>query len=213
MSDKMTMTQLKDGRVRQAFLIDTSGTMSRKLPGKKMTRFDGMWENVEGIANATESFLPDGEGFLLCRFASNVGDIEENVKPEDIENLKAECWAVGNTATDEALDKVINRLFAIRAQHNDNIPMMIWLFTDGKPDDTNKTARVIIDTTKRIKSRTEFGLHIIQVGDDDKATQYHEVLNDDLPKAGAQHDIVAVTNMDQLEKKSPPELLLDTFTR
>jgi uncharacterized protein YegL len=212
MSDRMTMADLKTGRVRQAFLLDTSGTMSRKLPGKKMTRYNSMWENVEGIANATEEFLPDGEGFIICRFASQVGDIKENVKTDEFEDVKNESWAVGNTCTDLAIAKLRDRLFAIRAAKGDKIPLMVWLFTDGKPDDPKATARVIVETTKMIKDRKEFGIHIIQVGDDQDATDYLQVLNDDLPKAGAEHDIVAVSTMDKLEKISPPELLLATFT-
>ncbi len=208
---KMTMADLQASKCRFAFVIDRSGTMSDPLEGSPMNRLESTREYIKGIARGVQHLVPDGEGFFACYFGKKVSEIKVGISADRIDDYFKEFWAVGSTNTAEALQKMSDKMFEFRATKGDKIPMCVFLFTDGKPDDEAKTAQVIVNISKRIDSRNEFGIQIIQVGNDKEACEYLTVLNDKL-EGVAKHDIVAVTNLSEVEDIAPPELVLSTFT-
>lgn len=207
---KMTMADLQTTGCRFGFVIDRSGTMSDPYDGK-LNRLEATREYIKGIARGVKHMLPPGEGFAACYFGKKVSEVKVDISEDRIDDFFKEFWAVGGTNTHEALQKMADKLFSIRAAKGDKIPMCIFLFTDGKPDDEEKTAQVIVSVSKKLESRKEFGIQIIQVGNDKEASDYLGVLNDKL-EGVAKHDIVAVTNLTEIEDISPPELVLSTFT-
>lgn len=191
-------------------VIDTSGTMRKKdIPNSKLTRLEAVWENASALAADLEQY--DDDGITIVRFASTV-DLYDGVTSAKIEDIQAEFRPMGNTVTAEALKKVIDKFLEKRAQRGDKKPLCIIVFTDGVPDDPKALASLIVDTTTRIKDRSEIGILFVQVGEDPEATDYLAKLNNQLTDVGAKHDIVAVTKLTKLEKISTPELVRMAFT-
>ena len=68
----------------------------------------------------------------------------------------------------------------------------ILIITDGKPDDINTTEKLIIETTKKLKHEEDLLVTIVQVGNDDKADEYLNELDNKLVPMGAKYDIVDI---------------------
>ena len=68
----------------------------------------------------------------------------------------------------------------------------ILIITDGKPDDINTTEKLIIETTKTLKHEEDLLVTIVQVGNDDKADEYLNELDNKLVPMGAKYDIVDI---------------------
>ncbi len=90
--------------------------------------------------------------------------------------------------------------------------VVIVVYTDGEAQDADATAAVLVDASKRINTRRDLGVLFIQVGDDASATAFLERLNDRLKPEGADHDIVAVVKLEDVEDYTPEKLLELPFT-
>ncbi len=191
--------------------IDTSGSMKETdaLPNSPMTRLEAVHESASALAAELEKY--DDDGITVVRFASKVR-VYDGVTHAKVDQIFQEFRPMGSTNTKEALETVINKFLAKRQEKGDVKPACIIVFTDGAPDDPIGTASVIVNATKRIKDRSELGILFVQVGKDGEAAAYLEKLNSHLTEAGAQHDIVAVTKIEDLEDVSPRELVEMAFT-
>jgi Mg-chelatase subunit ChlD len=206
------MADIKLDNIEVVIMVDTSGTMRTKDAGSNgsLKRLDAVKEVAGALAAELEEY--DDDGITVVRFASLV-DVRDGVTASTLDNLFMEFRPMGNTATDEALKVVIDKFLDKRASKGDQKPLCIICFTDGRPDNEKGVAQVIIDATKRIKDRSELGILFVQVGKDEDATKYLDVLDNALTKGGAAHDIVAVTQLDKLEKISTVETIAMAFTR
>jgi uncharacterized protein YegL len=191
--------------------IDTSGTMKEQdvRPNSPLTRLEAVHESASALAAELEKY--DDDGITVVRFAGKVR-IYDGVTHAKVDQVFAEFRPMGSTATDEALRQIIDKFMDKRQQKGDVKPCCIIVFTDGEPDNPIGVAQVIVDATKKIKSRDELGILFIQVGNDPGATAYLEKLNNHLTDAGAAFDIVAVTQLDKLEDLAPAEIIEMAFT-
>ena len=71
-------------------------------------------------------------------------------------------------------------------------PSTILIITDGKPDDINTTEKLIIETSQTLQSPESLLVTIVQVGNDDKADEYLNELDNKLVDMGAKYDIVDI---------------------
>jgi hypothetical protein len=69
-----------------------------------------------------------------------------------------------------------------------------------------------VNATKRITDRKHLGILFIQVGHDPNADRFLQQLNSELGPAGAEHDIVAVVQLDDLEDETPDQMIKRAFT-
>ena len=198
--------------VEVAILVDTSGTMRKKdVRGGNLTRLQAVRESAAALADELEKY--DDDGITIVRFAGTV-ELHDNVTRagDKLDNLFEEFRPMGSTNTAGALQKVIDKFLDKRQAQGNIKPACIICFTDGEPDDKLAVAKVIVDATKRIKSRDELGILFVQVGSDQDATDYLDKLNSHLTEAGATLDIVAVKKLDDLEKLTPEEIVKIAFT-
>jgi uncharacterized protein YegL len=205
MADQSNTTQTNNIKVVDlGILIDTSGTMSEPFGGGK-NRLEAVEEN--SIALCREAEKVDTDGILIGRFAGKVR-LNDNAKSDDLKKYFQEYRAMGMTNTKEAVEKAAEIMLKKRASDGANAKSaMLVIFTDGEPDDKVGLAQVIVNITKQIKDRSEFGILFIQVGNDADATRYLQILNNELSGRGADHDIVAVAKLEDMEDLTLQDLI------
>lgn len=188
-----------------ALLLDFSGTMSTVDAGSggTLSRLAAMQESAKALAKEMEKYDPDG--MTIAKFAGKV-KLYDGVTSNKVDDIFKENRAMGGTSTDEALRQVAEKLLSKRAP-GDARQVFIGIFTDGTPDNPVGLAQQIVNITKKVKSRKEIGILFIQVGKDAEAAAYLAKLNNDLTTAGADHDIVAVCKLDDLEDLTPDEII------
>lgn len=194
-----------------ALLLDFSGTMSTVDAGSggKLSRLAAMQESARAFAQEIEKI--DSDGMTIVKFAGKV-KVYENVTAAKVDDIFKENRAMGGTATDEAIRQVAEKLLTKRNAATAKRSIFIGIFTDGKPDNEIGVAEVIVGLSKKIKDRRELGILFIQVGKDAEAAGYLETLNSKLTTAGAAHDIVAVTRLEDLEDYTAEEIVESAFS-
>ncbi|HEY9777834.1 MAG TPA: VWA domain-containing protein [Planktothrix sp.] len=209
MADQSNTTQTNQIKaVDLGILIDTSGTMSEPFANGK-NRLEAVEENA--LAFAREAEKVDQDGILIGRFAGKVR-INDNAKADDLKKIFQEYRAMGMTNTKEAVEKASEIMLNKRKADGDKAKScMLVIFTDGEPDDKVGLAQVIVNITHQIKDRTEFGILFIQVGNDADATRYLQILNNELSGRGADHDIVAVAKLEDMEDQTLQDLIDAAF--
>lgn len=189
--------------------VDTSGSMRTADAGsqRNLKRLKAVEETACAVA---EELLPfDSDGITVVRFAGSV-DLADGCKGSAaIEKIFQEYRPMGSTDTHGALSEVFKKF----PPGSTKKPLCVVVFTDGAPDNPAAVAQLIVDTTKKIKSRNEVGILFVQVGDDAEATEYLAKLDNQLTSAGAAHDIVAVTRIERLEKLSTQDIVKLAFTK
>jgi uncharacterized protein YegL len=202
-------------RIDVAILVDTSGTMSESdaYPNSPLTRLAAVGESAFALAKEMEQHDPDG--LTVVRFAGKVRLFDGQTSAK-IKQLFQEIRPMGSTNTKEAIETVANLLLpkqkaAIAAGQPHNSICAI-VFTDGEPDDKVGLAQAIVNITKQLSDRSEFGILFVQVGNDADASAYLEKLNNHLTEYGAAHDIVACCKLTDLEDMTPVEIIEQAFT-
>lgn len=168
-------------------IVDKSASM--KLAGR--------WKQAEAAVKrlAKSCCECDSDGITLYFFSSHSktskGEFPafnkyENVSSEeDVMKLFAAKENVPKGGTD--LTKVLKDAFIPTPK-----PSTILVITDGKPDDINTTEKLIIETSQSLKTPEELLVTIVQVGNDDKADEYLNELDNKLVGMGAKYDIVDI---------------------
>lgn len=190
-------------------LVDKSGSMSTPdVEGK--SRWDAIKEASVTVARRLDEIDPDGIVFGL--FSSKPQRFA-NAKPEQIEQLFSTNEPGGSTALHLALaaelDDYLQRKAVGKTHPNGEA---IFVVTDGAPDDEQKVASVIVNTTKRLTSPNELNITFIQVGKDAHATAYLQRLDDQLEDEGAKYDIVDTITLDTMGTKPFTQVLIDAVT-
>lgn len=93
-------------------------------------------------------------------------------------------------------------------------PVAFLIWTDGSPSDRDRVEQVIIDASRRIKKKSDFGIVVIQVGHDDGASSWLKTLDNGLEAKGAAFDVVAVVHFEEIQnaKLSPADIIRLAFT-
>jgi len=71
--------------------------------------------------------------------------------------------------------------------------------------------RTILKRSKRVAKQDELAISFIQVGSDPGARRFLEILDDELVRAGAPHDICSTVTLEEAEGMGLTEVLLSTF--
>ena len=160
-------------------------------------KLQGRWKQAESAVKrlAKSCCECDSDGITLYFFSSHSktskGDFPafnkyENVSSqENVMKLFAAKENVPKGGTD--LTKVLRD-----ACKPSQKPSTILIITDGKPDDINTAEKVIIDASHKLKHPEELLITIVQVGNDDKANEYLNELDNKLVDMGAKYDIVDI---------------------
>lgn len=191
-------------------IIDKSGSMSiNDRPGGK-TRWESARESTLALAKECEKIDPDGITVYLFSMRFRRYD---NVTADKVNKIYAENDPMGRTdlasVLFDAVDNYFERKAAGQAKANGETILVI---TDGEPDDYKAVMRVIIEASKNIDRDEELGISLIQVGNDRKATQFLQALDDQLESAGAKFDIVDTITIDDMQGLTLSEVLLNAIT-
>lgn len=168
-------------------IVDKSASM--KLAGR--------WKQAEAaVKRLAQSCCDcDADGITLYFFSSHsktskgefpaFNKYENVASQEAVMKLFAAKENVPKGGTD--LTKVLKDAFVPTDKAS-----TILIITDGKPDDINTTEKLIIETTKTLKHEEDLLVTIVQVGNDDKADEYLNELDNKLVPMGAKYDIVDI---------------------
>jgi len=81
----------------------------------------------------------------------------------------------------------------------DGKKLSILVITDGMPDEPKEVAELIKDTANSLTNPDDILVTIVQVGDDHKANEYLNELDEGLEKIGCKNDIVDVISHDMMQ--------------
>lgn len=201
------MVQLKDRDY--YLLIDKSGSMEeRDCNGR--TRWETCQESTIAIANKVNEY--DSDGITVIPFAATF-KAYDNTTPATVKNVFAEASPMGGTVLAPPLKHVFAEyLKQKKAGTTKPNGALLLVVTDGCPQDEEDVAYSIIEFTKKLESREEFGISFIQVGKDGHAASYLKRLDTHLSAEGSKFDIVNTKTMDELETVGLTEALVAALT-
>jgi hypothetical protein len=113
---------------------------------------------------------------------------------------------MGGTDLAGVLDHAFDAHFAAAKR-----PETIVVVTDGAPDDEKAVMRTILRAAKRVARQDQLAVSFVQVGTDAGARRFLKILDDELVRAGAPHDIVSTVTMEEAEGMGLTEVLMSTF--
>ncbi len=187
-------------------IIDKSGSLSQD-DGSGKTRWQIAEESTLALAKKCEEL--DGDGITVYLFAGRFRRYD-NVKADKVREIFAQHQPMGpsdlKSALADALDNYFQRKALGKAKKNGET---ILIITDDVPNEPKEIMRLIIEATNKIQREEELGISFIQVGKNPRAREYFKALDDKLQQAGAKYDIVDTVTVDQLEKMSLTDVLLN----
>lgn len=210
--------------------VDQSGSMGDPVgagyPNPKQIRWDAVKESTEAFAQELESRDPDG---ITVVYFNNTYKIEDGVTAENVKNVFGTRRPNNGTYLAEPLKAIIDKFLpttyetkktggmfsksvSVPKKVKPAKPVFICIFTDGAASDEAEVIKVIVDATKRIEDRSHLGILFVQVANDPNATAFLDRLNNNLGPNGAEHDIVAVTKLEDLEDYTTDETIALAFT-
>jgi Mg-chelatase subunit ChlD len=188
-----TMTDLK--KYDFVIVIDRSGSMGTPMPNGK-TRWQNAQEATEQWAREAEAY--DSDGLTVLTFNETFVEYK-NVKASEVSRIFTEYKPGGSTGLHTVLEHVLNQYAGVKNAK----PVLVFVITDGAPDDKDKAAKVIAAATHKMTADEEIGIQFIQIGDDSGARTFLESLDDDLQKTHkAKYDIVDTNTFSEAGKLS-----------
>ena len=179
-----------------AILLDRSGSMVIEDCPNSKSRWDYARENVEAVAARANKL--DSDGITVVVFGSQV-KVYENTTPAKIQDIYDQVEPIGNTATDAALQAILTPEWFQGRRTGATKPMIVIVFTDGKPNDQEALEKVIINAANNIEKDEDLGISFVQVGYDKGASEFLAHLDDGLT-GKAKFDIVDTKSMEELEE-------------
>ena len=190
-------------------IIDKSGSLTTD-DGNGKTRWELAQESTIALAQYCETIDPDG---ITVYLYSGRFKRYDHVTAEKIKQIYAQNEPMGKSDLKSVLQDALNNYFQRKAQGiaKPNGETML-IITDDIPDEPKEIIRLIIDACQKIDRDEELGISFIQVGQDKKAKEYFQALDDLLQKqAGAKFDIVDTVTMEDLENMSLQQVLLNAL--
>jgi uncharacterized protein with von Willebrand factor type A (vWA) domain len=184
-------------------IIDKSGSMATKDQPGARSRWATAREGTEAFARKCEELDPDG--LTLYVFASKFRRYEQ-VTADRVGTVFTENEPMGGTDLAGVLDHAFDQHFATATR-----PETIVVVTDGAPDDEKAVMRSILRAAKRVARQDQLAVSFVQVGTDAGARRFLKILDDELVRAGAPHDIVSTVTMEEAEGMGLTEVLMSTF--
>lgn len=192
------------------FLLDRSGSMiTADCPGGK-TRWEYGRETMQALAAQVQKY--DADGITVVPFA-RLFRVYDNVTTgsDKIATIYKEVQPMGGTDTAKVIEARLDAYFA-RKTAGKAKSLVLFVLTDGEPDDKDALKRVIIQATRKLDRDEEVAICFVQVGRDVEATKFLKELDDDLVSKGAKFDIVDTLPIDEVENLSVEELIIKAFT-
>lgn len=207
------------------FLLDMSGSMgTRDCANGKKTRWEYGQETGTALAKAVEPY--DDDGITVTVF-NNSHTTFESVRSQLVAATFKKYSPNGSTNTAGVLKARLDAYFDRKEKAKGKKgglftkavppsappkPVLLFVMTDGVPDDQNAVKRVIIDAANKIEKDEELAICFVQVGNDPGATAFLKSLDDDLTSQGAKFDIVDALPIDEVENLTIEELIEKAFT-
>ncbi len=206
------------------FLLDMSGSMGTRDCAKgKKTRWEYGQETGTALAKAVEPY--DDDGITVVVF-NNTHQAFESVRSQLVAATFKKYTPGGSTNTAGVLKARLDAYFARKEKArgkkgglfskavpatNPPKPLLLFVMTDGVPDDKPAVARVIINAANKIEKGEEIAICFVQVGNDSGATIFLKSLDDDLTSQGAKFDIVDALPIDAVENLTIEQLIEKAF--
>lgn len=179
-------------------LLDLSGSMGT-VDCKGRSRYVAMQESVETFCRDLGKL--DSDGIDLVLFNGSAIDIHQGVTADQVATVFATREPRSSTPLDAALREGLKL-----AGKSDKKDFLI-VFTDGVPDDEKAVADLIRAQSNKQETDDELTILFIQVGYDDGATKYLQMLDDNLK--GCKFDIVDAKTIEEADKfASTADLIL-----
>jgi uncharacterized protein with von Willebrand factor type A (vWA) domain len=179
-------------------IIDKSGSMATNDEKGGRSRWVAVQESTFAFASKCEQFNPDG---ITVYVFSTDWERHDKVKQSKVTEIFQENDPFGSTdlasVLRHATDSYFERKATGQSKPNGEIILVV---TDGEPDDREAVKKVIIEASGKIDQDEELGISLIQVGTDEKATEFLKQLDDELQVAGAKFDICDTVTIQDIEK-------------
>lgn len=193
----MTTVNLENLKNRDFYLVlDKSTSMETKDCAGNKSRWDSAKELTIGMANRCQEYDPDG--ITVVPFADK-HKFYANTTPAAVEKVFKENFPSGSTIMAPPLQACFNDYLAAKAKGTAKPNgALVVVITDGAPGDEDDVAKAIVQFTKKLDNREEFGISFLQIGQDEHARDYLKRLDSHLSSEGAKLDIVNTKTMDEL---------------
>ena len=186
--------------------LDRSGSMDER-DCENQTRYNYCKEKLQAfVPEAAKSAAGGRVTGIFFNGGTHVADLKS---ADDVKRTMDTYRPGGSTATHLALEE------AWKEHGRDpTTPTMVFLVTDGHPDDEGAVDKEIIDLTKRISKPEDFRIMLLTVGErDTHLTKWLEHLDSDLGPSGARFDIVGQNNLQSCDfQEAAAELIGSTTT-
>lgn len=186
---------------------DSSGSMSRPGTNGKVTRWKESQET--GYALATKMSEFDSDGIDVIRFGGNV-EVFQGVTPAKVDEVYAKDPQGGTPL--HLVIREARKLHEARRSSGDKKGTILAVITDGVPDDAQAVEQEIISLSNSLQTDDDFGITLLQVGNDAEATKYLKNLDDNLQGKGAKFDIVDTKTFEELNGMSLTDALIASLT-
>lgn len=186
--------------------VDKSTSMGTRDMSGGRTRWQAAQEATLGIARKCEEY--DKDGITVIPFNNGFKEYP-NVKGGEavVENIFKENEPNGSTDTAKVLGHVFDKYFT-----NPTKPIIVLVVTDGIPDDQQALSDVIIKATKRMDKDEQIGVSFLQIGQDQRASEYLKALDDGLQAKGAKFDIVDTKTFEEMGNMPITDVLIAALT-
>lgn len=166
------------------------------------SRWEETHRAVSRIAQHVCEFDPDGVDIVF--FSSKSETFRHVNTPEQVHKLFDGRVPKGSTNLAGALREA----FRLHFEGAREFGTTILCITDGEPDSRDEVVREIRLAANRISEDPELSVSFIQVGDDEAATKYLKMLDDDMHVGhGARFDIVDTLTADRVHNITFDELI------
>lgn len=173
------------------FGVDVSGSMSTTDCPNGMSRIEYLKEKVILFANEASKW--DEDGIDVLAFGHQV-TAHTGVTAEKAADIISKLQA-NEMSTDTA--SVIKKAWELHKAGNKE-QTVLFIATDGNPNDREAVKKVIIDITNLVGDEREFNISFLTVGSIDAGLRaFLTALDDDLK--GAKYDIVDVKTLEEVD--------------
>ncbi|MGK7923590.1 MAG: hypothetical protein AB4080_26690 [Trichodesmium sp.] len=190
-------------------IIDKSKDMYKPdSPIGKMP-WDIMQESVIKLASECEKLDLDG---LTVYLFSDYFKRYDQVTSTNLAQIFLENQPSGKTNLADALKDAIDNYFQRRAlkiaKPNGETILVV---TAGEIEEPERVKQIIISAANNLQQDEELGISLIQVGNKPEVTNFFQLLDNQLQAVGAKFDICHTVTIENLEKMSLIDVLINAI--
>jgi len=174
------------------FGMDVSASMQTTDCPNGASRIDYLKETAKTFAREASKW--DTDGIDVLTFGSSV-KAYPNITADNAEDIIGKLVAKEGSTDTAGLIKKAYEMHKAGAYPQ----TVLFICTDGVPNDKQAVEKTIIDITNEIKDEHEFAISILKVGTEPTVDAWLKELDDNLTSKGAKYDIVDVKNLDEVD--------------